>query len=49
MARAGVHMLENRLWREQSWQKVTDINLSVPEQVVKNKRDHEIQKSRMGA
>lgn len=37
-------MLENRLLRDQSWQKVTDRDLGGTEQMAINKRDHESQK-----
>ena len=47
MARTGVHRLENRLQREQSWQTVTDRDLGETEQIAVNKNDHESQK-RMG-
>lgn len=47
MAKTAVHMLENRLERKQSWQKVREIKIGGAERVVINKSDQETQKSRM--
>lgn len=40
-------MLKNRLEKDKTWQKGTDINYDGREKVVKNKSDHETQKNKM--
>lgn len=42
-----MHMLKNRLEKDKTWQKGTDINYDGREKVVKNKSDHETQKNKM--
>lgn len=48
MARTGVHMLEKRVGREQSWQNLTRHQIRRIEQVIINKSNRETPKSRIG-